>query len=94
MWRPTGPKLVCTLTKLPGGDLFDPKPTWLPHLPQLCKINLLLLSFTKMMKMILVLSALQGRVTGVTGARRHREGKMHPSLNFQGIEGNEEDFGT
>ena len=47
-----------------------------------------------MMKMILVLSALQGRVTGVTGAQRHRDGKMHPSLNFQGIDGDEEDFGT
>ena len=73
--------------------MFDPKLTWLPLPPQLCKF-ILLLTFTNMMKMILVLSALQGRVTGVTGAQRHRDGKMHPSLNFQGIEGNEEDFGT
>ena len=47
-----------------------------------------------MMKIILVMSALQRSVTGVTGARRHREGKMHSSRNFQGIDGDEEDFGT
>ena len=40
-----------------------------------------------MMKIILVLSALQGGVTGVTGAQRQREGKMHWGRNFQGIGG-------